>query len=107
MHNGNDTIGLNNDTIGGFAAGPAMGHAGGTKLDVTNDPNNTLNFYVSALKKEENQKSETGGEEYQDHEALDGKRNGGKHPGDGSSGTTSHYLTMAESGGLPQSKQHD
>lgn len=54
MHNGNDTIGLNNDTIGGFAAGPAMGNAGGTKLDVTNDPNNTLNFYVSALKKEEN-----------------------------------------------------
>ena len=55
MHNGNDTIGLNNDTIGGFAAGPAMGgQVGGTKLDVTNDPNNTLNFYVSALKKEEN-----------------------------------------------------
>ena len=65
MYNGNDTIGLNNDTIGGFAAGPAMGgQVGGTKLDVTNDPNNTLNFYVSALKKEENQKSETGGEEY-------------------------------------------
>ena len=54
MQNGNDTIGLNNDTIGGFAAGPAMGPPGGTKLDVTNDPNNTLNFYVSALKKEEN-----------------------------------------------------
>ena len=52
MHN--DTIGLNDNTIGGFAAGPAMGPTGGTKLDVTNDPNNTLNFYVSALKKEEN-----------------------------------------------------
>ena len=89
----NDTIGLNNDTIGGFGGGVPIG-PGGAKLDVTNDPNNTLNFYVTALKKEENQKSETGGEGYQDHEALEGKR--GKNPGDGSSGTTSHYYSMGE-----------
>ena len=49
----NDTIGLNNDTIGGFGGGVPIGPGGG-KLDMTNDPNNTLNFYVSSLKKEEN-----------------------------------------------------
>lgn len=51
----NDTIGLNgNDTIGGFGGGAVMGGGKQPNLDLTNDPNNTLNFYVSALKKEEN-----------------------------------------------------
>ncbi len=72
---GNETIGLNgNDTIGAFGGiGVGPGGTAGGKLDMTEDANNTLNFYVTALKKEENQKSETGGEEYMDTEALSGK----------------------------------
>ena len=74
--NANDTlgIGLGNDTIGDFK-GMAIG-PGANKLDQTGGANDTLNFYVSALKKEENQRSETGGEEYMDPNALDGKKKG-------------------------------
>lgn len=55
------------------------GTAGNNRLDNTEHGNDTLNFYVTALKKEENQKSETGGEEYMDHGALDGKKQNVKH----------------------------
>ena len=71
----NETLGLGNETIGaynGIAVGP--GGTANNRLDQTGGGNDTLNFYVSALKKEENQKSETGGEEYMDPTALDGKK---------------------------------
>lgn len=69
----NETLGLGNDTIGHYdriAVGP--GGTAGNRLDQTGGGNDTLNFYVTALKKEENQKSETGGEDYMDHGAIDG-----------------------------------
>lgn len=53
--NQNDTlgIGLGNDTIGDFK-GIMVGNTGGQNLNISNANNDTLNFYVTALKKEEN-----------------------------------------------------
>ena len=48
LGNGNDTIGY----FGGVAVGP--GGKAGNMLDQTGGGNDTLNFYVTALKKEEN-----------------------------------------------------
>ena len=53
-----------------MAVGP--GGTANNRLDQTG-PNDTLNFYVTALKKEENQKSETGGDDYMNHEDMDGR----------------------------------
>ena len=54
-----------------MAVGP--GGTANNRLDQTG-PNDTLNFYVSAMttKKEENQKSETGGDDYMNHDDIDG-----------------------------------
>ena len=68
-----------------MAVGP--GGTANNRLDQTG-PNDTLNFYVTALKKEENQKSETGGDDYMNHEDMDGRQKKVKHQGDGSSGAT-------------------
>ena len=72
-NNANDTLGIGggNDTIGDFRGIP-IGNTGGQNLNQTGGGNDTINFYVTALKKEENQKSETGGEDYMDHQAMDG-----------------------------------